>query len=163
MILLLLIYLLIPFIVVSHPRGTSNPSEAFINHLKQTIFTLILTALCVALLALSAESQPAPGYDGREDHAITLEEALQLTANFRANAGPEQIRGGYFGGQAILELLSQEGCVGLRYYYARTDEGQPCLVLVGVNAAGEDMREGKRVERSFPCPPICPGSPLNPK
>lgn len=72
------------------------------NHLKQTTFILILASLTAGLLALAAESRPAPGYDGREDHAITLEKALQLTANFRANAGPEQIRGGYFGGQAIL-------------------------------------------------------------
>ena len=77
-----------------------------------------------------------PGYNGREDHAITLEEALQLTANFRANAGPEQIRGGYFGGQAILELLSQDGCVGLRYYYARTDF-RLVLSIISVSSSGQ--------------------------
>ncbi len=94
-------------------------------------------------------------FTGKEDHSITLEEASKLTSNFRNQAEPDQIIGGYFGREAVLDILLQEGCVGLRYYYGLDDDGVPHIVLVGVDEEGNDMTSGLLAERAFACPPLC--------
>ncbi len=94
-------------------------------------------------------------YTGKEDHAITLEEASAMTANFRAQAGPDQVIGGYFGRDAVERILSQDGTVGFRYYYGLDEEGTPHIILVGVDKNGQDMTDGFLAERSFLCPPLC--------
>jgi hypothetical protein len=64
---------------------------------------------------------------------------------------------------AVQALLAQKGCEGLRYYFGRKDDGSSALVLVGVDADGNDMTSGEILEWSYPCPPVCgdPGD-LNP-
>ena len=94
-------------------------------------------------------------FTGKEEHAITLAEASELTNNFQRQASPDQIIGGYFGREAILNILAQEGCVGIRYYYGLDNSGVPHIVLVGVNAEGNDMITGILAERAFKCPPFC--------
>jgi hypothetical protein len=44
----------------------------------------------------------------------------------------------------------------LRIYQGRAADGTPALVLVGVDAKGNDMTQGTVLEYSFPCPPFCP-------
>ena len=94
-------------------------------------------------------------FTGREDHSITLAEASKLTANFRKKIEPGSIRGGFFGKEAILKILNQDGCVGIRYYYGEKDDGTPVLVLVGVDAEENDLIDGVLAEVSIPCPPFC--------
>ncbi len=94
-------------------------------------------------------------FTGRENHSITLEEARKLTANYRNRAGKDAVLAGFFGKETIQKIIDQDGCVGIRYYYALTDEGKPALVLVGVDANENDIIDGVIAEVSLPCPPYC--------
>ncbi|NIU00145.1 MAG: hypothetical protein GWN01_04155 [Nitrosopumilaceae archaeon] len=94
-------------------------------------------------------------FTGKEDHSISLEEAAGLTENYRENVESGTKIAGFFGREAIEEILDQEGCVGIRYYYADMDDGYPVMILVGVDALGNDMIHGKLAERSIACPPWC--------
>ncbi|HNR18648.1 MAG TPA: hypothetical protein PKN75_07515 [Bacteroidia bacterium] len=99
---------------------------------------------------------------GREDHNISLALAAEYTANYRRTISPDEKKGGYFGKDALLELLNQEGCVGFRYYYGIDEKGKKVLVLVGVNSEANDLVDGRLLERSWPCPHCCSvDNPLN--
>ncbi len=101
-------------------------------------------------------------FTGKEEHIISLEEAKKLVSNFQANLKGDEVRAHYVGKEALLKLLNQENCVGVRIYYARTDDGKPELVLVGVTEEGMDLTNGIILERIIPCPPYCPSdSELN--
>jgi|CXWJ01.1.fsa_nt_gi hypothetical protein len=95
---------------------------------------------------------------GHEPHDIDLPEAARLTANYRRTVPEDAKKGGYFGEDAILELLAQKDCIGFRYYYGLDDDGKQVLVLVGVKPDGNDIIDGRILERSWPCPNICSGS-----
>ncbi|MBI5216617.1 MAG: hypothetical protein HY960_12770 [Ignavibacteriae bacterium] len=103
----------------------------------------------------------APKYDGHEDHAITLDAATSFTRNFRAQPKAPTVNGGYFSKDGINKILEQDGCIGIRMYYGLNNDGESCLVLVGVDTTGEDLYNGSLAEIFFPCPPYCPQtSPL---
>jgi len=100
-------------------------------------------------------------FTGEENHDFPLDKASEWTANYR-KANPDQIKGHYFGRKAIRRLLSQKGCVGMRVYYALNEEAVKQLIIVGVDAHGDDLYEGLLAERSKPCPPVCGRrNPLN--
>ena len=96
-----------------------------------------------------------PMFTGLEDHEISVMDASALTRNYREKAGKNAIKGGFFGGAAVQQLLEQEGVVGLRYYYAQERDGRPVLVIVGVDQYGNDLVDGFLLERGIPCPPFC--------
>jgi hypothetical protein len=96
-------------------------------------------------------------FTGDEKHKIDLDEAAQLTAGYRQTAGAGDILGFFFGKTALGDVLRQDGCVGIRIYYAIKDD-QSNLVLVGVSADGEDLQDGDILELGLPCPPRCPVS-----
>ena len=101
-------------------------------------------------------------FTGEEDHGISLEEAAKLTENFRESMSTGMILGGFFGKTALSDILKQDECVGMRIYNAQFADGKPTYVLVGVNAAGEDLEDGELAEIVLPCPPYCPkASTLN--
>jgi hypothetical protein len=89
------------------------------------------------------------------DHKITLAEAIALTRRFRETASPKTERGGMFHRASVDELLGQPGCTGLRFYHGRNADGSSAIVLVGVDAKGNDMTDGTILERQYPCPPYC--------
>jgi len=80
------------------------------------------------------------------------------------------IRARFFGSDIINELLAQDGCVGMRIYYATNDEGEKQLLLVGARADGSNIwpddsekhaasgTGGLIVDASSPCPPFCPSN-----
>jgi len=95
---------------------------------------------------------------------IMLDDASDMTANFRANnPNPNGVIGGFFSAETVQEVLDQDGCEGLRYYFARaTETSDITIVLTGVDASGNDMYEGELRERSLPCPSMCSSeNPLN--
>jgi hypothetical protein len=57
--------------------------------------------------------------------------------------------------EALELVLAQPGCVAVRSYPALTEDGQATLLLVGVDADGNDLVDGALVERGEPCPPYC--------
>lgn len=93
-------------------------------------------------------------FTGNENHAITLQEAAQLTSNYRTN-NPNAILGLYYSKDALQEILSQQDCVGIRTYYAETSIGEKTLVIVGVNASQNDLVNGKIADFGIPCPTEC--------
>lgn len=94
-------------------------------------------------------------FSGKEEHNISLEEAKKLTTNFQSKLKGDEVRAHYVGKEALQKLLDQENCIGVRIYYAETDDGKPELVLVGVTENGEDLTNGLLLERTLPCPPYC--------
>lgn len=102
-------------------------------------------------------------FTGMEDHSITLSEAAELTANYRETltSNVETIAE-YFGKDALINLLNQTGCVGVRIYYGLDTTGAKKLVLVGADADGNDLYEGTLMERGVNCPTNCSAdNPLN--
>ena len=114
------------------------------------------------------------------NHKISLNDAKKFTAGYRAEKAefmtPDKIKekeakkGGFFGKDDLIELLNQKGCIGMRYYYGRNDDGSKNLVLVGVDEKGNDIlpssekadfaaknaeEGGIILERGLPCPPFC--------
>lgn len=101
-------------------------------------------------------------FNGKEEHQITLDEAIKLIQNYKNKQSGNEIKAHYFGKDALVKLLEQDGCVGIRIYYAAQDDGTPELILVGVNENGKDLTSGVILERNWPCPPYCDGeSKLN--
>lgn len=92
---------------------------------------------------------------------ISLAAAAALTKRAReSRAGLE--KGGSFSREAVESVLKQPGCTGLRFYYGRHADGREALVLVGVDAKGNDMTGGVMIEDHWPCPPFCgDGNSLN--
>ncbi len=99
------------------------------------------------------------------DHHITVAEAAEHTRRHRqARQKPHDINAGAFHKDQVLELLNQQGCVGIRIYLARTASGSSTLVMAGVDQQGEDITAANCtiLQNTTPCPPYCPvSSPLN--
>ena len=104
------------------------------------------------------------------DHAISLTTAAEYIRRHRAGAAGEmkaaakgsEPNGGSFHADQVMKLLQQPGCTALRIYRARNAKNEATVVLVGVDANGQDMAKGVMLQEWLPCPPICDeASPLN--
>jgi hypothetical protein len=96
-------------------------------------------------------------FTGSEVHLMDINAAAALTAAYR-DGDPLQILGGFFGADAINFILEQPGCVGIRYYYGKQVDGSPTIVMVGADAAGNDILAGINpivIDMSLPCPRFC--------
>ena len=91
-------------------------------------------------------------FTGNEDQTITLAAGSSMTANYRA-ANPDQILGHFFGRKILTDILAQANCVGIRAYYGNDGDGTKQLVLVGVDAAGNDLYTGLIGDKSYKSPP----------
>lgn len=99
---------------------------------------------------------------GNENQSVTLDQAIKYVQSYTANPTVPTIKGGYFAKVGLEKILSQAGCVGIRYYYCKKDDGSSSLVVVGVDYNGTDLTGGPMIENAFPCPPFCGViSPLN--
>lgn len=99
------------------------------------------------------------------ENNISLQDAANLTANYRTFHGnnPLTVRGGLFSRGIIDQMLAQNDCTGIRYYYGMDSNNVPQLVLVGVDSNNNDLYNGVLAERARLCPPSWPNSnPLNP-
>ena len=88
---------------------------------------------------------------------ISLPQAIQWTTNFRStNSGA--VKAHFFGEVIINQILNQPGCIGLRLYNAIDANNQPQILLVGVDANGDDMTNDTIADLSLPCPNHCPSN-----
>jgi hypothetical protein len=110
-------------------------------------------------------------------HAISLEEATELTGNFRANPAPDLATCETFDKNSVIQMLSAPGAVSLRIYSGRKVNQQICAVMCAVdehgadilpeqNKVGGEIQDGEDeiliLEDSHRCPELCPPpSPLN--
>ncbi len=93
-------------------------------------------------------------FTGNEGDAISLALGSAMTAAYRT-ANPGAIKAHFFGSTILNTILAQQDCVGIRIYYALNEIGVKQLVLVGVNANGDDQTAGIIADRSEPCPSKC--------
>lgn len=101
-------------------------------------------------------------FNGNEGAVITLADAADLTANYRASISPGDIIGMFVGRNKILDILNQQGCMGVRIYLGMDKNGEIELVLVGADSSEDDMEKGVIVDSMVRCPVICSSpNPLN--
>lgn len=105
-------------------------------------------------------------FTGQEGDAIDYAIARKWVNNYQEK-NTSGNKAHFFGYEIIKEILSLEGCVGIRMYYALDDEGGRQIILVGVDEKGNNIipgengrtaEEGIVVDASFPCPTHCPGT-----
>jgi hypothetical protein len=96
-----------------------------------------------------------PILDPDQDHRITLAEAIEMTAKYREGDSFTGDFGGFFSRSALLAILEQSDCAGIRYYYGLNSDGKPVLVLVGATAENVDLYNGELCEMATPCPSFC--------
>jgi hypothetical protein len=94
-------------------------------------------------------------FTGNEGAVITLAEGAEMTANYRATINVGDTIGHAFGKNLVNVILGQNGCKGLRMYYALNSKGEDQLVLVGVDVNGDDIANGIIVDCSVKCPVDC--------
>lgn len=94
---------------------------------------------------------------------IALPEAIRFVERARA-AKLLPVHGWAYPASLLRQLVDQDGAEGVRMYLGMNDEGDPTLVLVAIDAAGNDLTQGVLMEYAWPCPPLCPDeSPLGPR
>lgn len=96
-------------------------------------------------------------FNGTEGTFIDLNEASDMTAAWR-NGNNGSIKAVFYGKDKLNDILAQEGCVGIRMYFAENEDGEKTLVLVGAESNENDMDEGKVLEFGIPCPDRCGAS-----
>lgn len=92
-------------------------------------------------------------------HFISAEVAQEFIKKYRD--GLEGFKpadgewGGWFEKEYVVAMLEQENCAGIRFYFALNKEDRLDVVLVGVDANGDDLPGSYSADRSWPCPPYC--------
>ncbi len=106
-------------------------------------------------------------FSGAEGDSIVLDASKQWLAHYNSD-NPNGIQAHFFGHEIINQILSQNGCVGIRCYYALNDAGIQQLLLVGVTSSGQNILpqslnggrttgDGTIADMSLPCPTYCQG------
>lgn len=93
-------------------------------------------------------------FNGTEGMAMDPEQAVAWTAKYRETEGENATKANFYGREILQKLLDQDGCMGIRIYYAIDENGQKQMVLVGVDAEGNDIIE-MIVDGGIVCPPYC--------
>jgi hypothetical protein len=97
----------------------------------------------------------------KQDHRITLANAVVLTKAHQTNAPKGEVKGEMWPRDVFETLLAQPGCMGIRIYHGRGPKGEKQMVLVAVDSSAADMTTGAIMEMGMPCPPFCDAaSPL---
>jgi len=94
-------------------------------------------------------------FDGSEGTSIDPNVAGEWTRNFRD--GSTSGNNAHFFGREILEqLLSEEGAMGIRFYYGFDDNGDRQLLAVAADAEQNDLLENENIvaDDSSCCPPF---------
>jgi hypothetical protein len=123
----------------------------------------IVSSLATLLITLSVTTAGArqQQFTGNENHVISLDQAVKLVQNYQASPRVPTIKGGFFSRSIFDKILAQNGCVGVRFYYAQKDDGTSTIVLVGVDSMANDLTNGVLGDIVTPCPPFCTSSVLN--
>ncbi len=100
-------------------------------------------------------------YNGKEGDMISKEDARLLMTNYRnspAYPANNLIEGILFGKDPIIDLLSQNGCKGIRIYYGKagiSNADAPQMIIVGTDVDGNDMTAEYILDAGVPCPSFC--------
>lgn len=88
-------------------------------------------------------------------HEVPLDSAVRYIKNFTMNPSVPNIQSGFFNRNTIEKIFAQNKCMGMRYYYAKLNNGVHTLVVVGVDSLGNDIENGIIAQQIVPCPPLC--------
>ncbi|MES2763741.1 MAG: hypothetical protein V4677_16115 [Bacteroidota bacterium] len=94
-------------------------------------------------------------FTGNEAEQFPLNTAADWTRNYRNSIPAGETIAHFFGKNIINNILAQEGCMGIRIYYALDEQGKKQLIIVGADANENDIYNGIIAERSYLCPPFC--------
>ena len=101
-------------------------------------------------------------FNGNEGSFITLREGSEMTKRYRDTIQPGEVIGVFMGKEKIKAILDQSECVGIRFYFAKDDNNENTLVVVGVDQNENDITDGLIADKLKKCPPICSNTnPLN--
>jgi hypothetical protein len=120
------------------------------ENIKSTRFLMIVLATVIGSAYIFTYHQLYS-----QEHIVSLETAVKYVHNFRSNPSVSNIQGGSLSRDAFDKILAQSGCIGIRFYYAKKDNGDHTMVFLGVDEKGNDMQNGVIAEEIRPCPPIC--------
>ena len=100
-------------------------------------------------------------FTGKEGAPITVEEAQAMIGRYRTKYAtkegsdePSNTIWSFSGREIIEKILDQEGCVGIRFYFAERD-GYQDLVMIGADKDENDLVKGVIADRIRSCPPKC--------
>ena len=94
--------------------------------------------------------------DPKVSHRISIGDAVAHATRHRGGGAHRPGDSGAFNAKPLQELLAQPGCMGTRFYMGRNERGERSVVLVGVDAKGNNMSSGVVLNSHLPCPPFCP-------
>jgi hypothetical protein len=109
---------------------------------------------------LTAEEQQVADRMGA---AIPLEDFRKMTDEFKKSVGSEDTRAVSYGKTVLEQVLSQKGCVGIRFYFAKDKEGKTTLVFIGVDKNGNDITAPVNAKTTDSAPQTGGGGPLCPR
>lgn len=90
-------------------------------------------------------------------HIIPLAEAEAMTHAYQQDPQFQGLtKACLIDAGAYNDVMNQPGCTGIRTYFAKNSEGKLTIVVVGVDAAGEDMTDGVLLNLANGCPTYCP-------
>jgi hypothetical protein len=124
------------------------------TRLKSTIAAIGIVIVAVFIVIAFSHNVLAQ-YTGTGNHVVSLADARSYIQNFRNHPVAPANKGVYFDRNIYDKILSQPECVGIRQYFAQRDNNAVTLVLVGVDAKGNDMINGTIGEMAQICPPLC--------
>ena len=86
-------------------------------------------------------------FTGDEGKFVSATTASKLTERYQKTQQESKKKTGtfteaqFFGNKQLQKLMAKEGCVGLRFYFAKTEEKEVSdqLVVVAVDANGKDL------------------------
>lgn len=140
-------------------NGAKFHSFPSINRFYYLVLTSGIVFLFCVLVSLNnrayGQSQEPVRPTGHEKHKISLKDAAALTRNYRKSHEDNAVTGEFFGKDALMAALNQDGCIGLRIYYGNRTDGTPVMVFVGVDKSGNDLADGVLGEEGLLCPPVC--------
>jgi len=84
---------------------------------------------------------------------VSITDAAAMNRNYR-KACVNHPKGVYISEWTLNQILSQEDCVGIRFYFAMDDDGKMRLTYAGVKANEDDIL-GLVGNMGVLCPPSC--------
>lgn len=127
------------------------------------------------------QPRPRKQLPPKADQRVSVATAADYTRRYQKSA-PASEKAGFFFADGLRQLLEQPGVAGMRIYHGLDETGRYRMVLVGVDAEGNDIVKGASrpkptaqvkalmaagsgeavlLDTHFPCPPWCPrDSPL---
>jgi ABC-type dipeptide/oligopeptide/nickel transport system permease subunit len=128
--------------------------------IKKIIVTvLILSIFTIALIIYPSMNQSVRAeqvnFAGHKNQSISFQEATELVKTYERIAASDAVIAQYFGKDLVDKVLAQPGCVGVRMYYGKHENGKSGVIILGVDKFGKDMVSGVLALPTSICPPLC--------